>query len=84
MLLLGLMVFVLFIFGCRKLENRMPFKGLSSYAISAAYQPLTEDEDIALQPLMWGVLREPTKDKPEHCGFTTEEVAGPVEGQWYW
>lgn len=49
--LLGLMALVLFIFSCRKLKNGIPFKGLPSYAISTARQPLTNNGDIALQPL---------------------------------
>jgi hypothetical protein len=67
-----------------QLENGIPFKGLSCYAISTACQPLAENGDIALQPLMWGMLREPTKGNPGQCGFPTEEVARPLEGRWYW
>jgi hypothetical protein len=67
-----------------QLENGIPFKGLSCYAICTACQSLADNGDIALQPLMWGMLREPTKGNPGQCGFPTEEVARPLEGRWYW
>jgi hypothetical protein len=58
MLVTGLVALVLFIFGCRKLENGMPFKGLSSYAISAACQLLIEEENAISQRKRWqGLLK---------------------------
>lgn len=79
----------------RPLDNRMPIHRNRSTAISAmCHRPEEVDEidDLALQPLMWGVTRaydqvegnnkdvHSITDMTGHCSFTSEIVPLPEKG----
>ena len=77
----GLMALVFVHLFLPKLENGIPFKG--SFGLRNQYSMLTIDRQrrYCIATTHVGVLRKPTKENPGHCGFTTEEVAKPLEGQ---
>jgi len=79
----SVMVLVLLLHGCRKLDPGMPMAGSCSLAISAACHRPADDENAALLPVKWGAVSHETKDGPGHCCFTSFEVEPPIVGQEY-
>jgi hypothetical protein len=68
-------------FGFRRYEAGIPLVGSCSAAIAAAcHPPDTEPEDMAEQPLKWGIVST-SEDGIAHCALSSQWVTKPVEGQ---
>ena len=81
--LLAMMALMLAWLASRKLHDGGPLGGLNSLAIAAACHADPDEKDVAIQPVMWGVIREPTSEIPGHCSFSGKEVGSLVEGKIY-
>jgi len=74
--------------GCISYRRGMPLAGSNSRAISAACHSLGDGEadqgrgQEALEKLQWGVM-ETGEDGLGHCGFSSNHVTAPVEGEVY-
>jgi hypothetical protein len=69
--------------GCMPFKTAMSVVGNCSAAISAACQPLEEDDgEAAVSAVQWGVIGR-SKSGIEHCGFSRHVVAEPIVGQRY-
>lgn len=69
--------------GFTRLQTTMPVVSSCSAAISAACQPLEEDDsEAAVSAVHWGVMGRFQK-KFEHCGFPRRAVRQPVVGRMY-
>jgi hypothetical protein len=69
-------------------KGGIPLAGSNSMAISAACHPANDcnaDEggiSTAFERLQWGVMKT-SQDGVGHCGFSSEQVTAPVEGEMY-
>lgn len=68
------------VLSCRRIESGIPCVGLNSLAISAACHPDPAEEDVALKPLMWGVIGVDSDTGVLHCSFSAREVIPLREG----
>jgi len=68
----------------KSLESGIPLVGTSTKAISANCHYIEGPrKDVALKPVMWGVIFEGDGQRPGHCSFTDSCVKQPVEGHVY-
>lgn len=67
--------------GLRKFPAGMPLAATCSGAISAACHPPLGDENAAVLPVQWGVVR--IKEGVGHCSFSSKLVTPPIPGQKY-
>ncbi|KAL8992384.1 MAG: hypothetical protein Q9169_007142 [Polycauliona sp. 2 TL-2023] len=67
--------------GLRRYPTGMPMSGTCSGAISAACHPSTDDDEVAMMPVQWGVTQ--VKDGVGHCSFSSKMVSTPVTGRRY-
>lgn len=83
--LAGLMLFVIFVNGFRRVTFDMPLVGSCSAAISASCHAPAEGAD-ATKALQWGVVK-PSYNIPQpkvgHCSFSSVEVSMPVDRERY-
>ena len=80
----GLMILALPIFGFKRLPKKMPLAGSNSAAMSAAcHRQDGEDDDIMQRPLQYGVLRSTDAEGRKRAGFSAEEVSPLVIGEIY-
>lgn len=69
-------------------KSGMPLAGSNSMAISSACHSTVEDQEsgagaaAAFEKLKWGVIIE-NAGGVGHCGFSSNHVSAPVEGQMY-
>jgi hypothetical protein len=83
-ILLGsLMLFALVGIGFRKLQGKIPLANTNSFAIAAACHRPEEDENAAVEGVMWGEVHTGSDSEIGHCSFTSMDVTAPVEGKLY-
>lgn len=82
-ILLSSMGFALAAVSFTKLASGIPLVRLNSLAIAAACHPDPTEEDLALKPLMWGVIDGDTGAGVPHCSFSAKEVAPLLQGYSY-
>ncbi|KAH4938710.1 hypothetical protein HBI79_057550 [Parastagonospora nodorum] len=79
----GVLLVAIIAAGCARFKTGMPVVGSCSAAISAACQPLGEDDgDAAVAAIQWGEMGR-CRNGIRHCGFSREEVREPLIGEWY-
>jgi hypothetical protein len=75
-----------------KYPKTIPLGGTNSAVISAACHVRAasggrgsdkQEEEIVLEPLMWGVTSLGSRDTIGHCSFSAEEVTKPRQGYLY-
>ena len=81
--LLALMGIALIAVATRKLEPGSPLVRLNSLAIAAACHANPAETDLAMEPLMWGVIRDESGADTAHCSFSAKEVSPLSEGVVY-
>lgn len=78
--MLGLIVFA----AGKPLESGIPLAGTSTKVISAnCHYVEGYRQEVALKPVMWGVVFEGDETRPGHCSFTDSRVKKPIEGHIY-
>ncbi len=80
-LLGGLLVISLNLFGFRKYQDGLPLAGTCSAAISAACHRPEDDIHAAQKAVMWGAVG--YDENVGHCCFTSQEVTAPLEWKRY-
>ena len=87
-LLVACMLFI-FIFclvhilSLRKWRINIPLAASCSLVISSACHPGSDENDLHLGPVQWGVIAEKASDPVPHCSFSRHDVSKPVEGKKY-
>ena len=81
----GIMIFGLFGMSLRKLDPGVPVAGSCSLAISAAAHPSSDEDKIALLPLMYGHIKGegPRNRTVNLAGFSSKEVSPMIDGARY-
>lgn len=69
--------------GFRRLESGTPLVRLNSLAIAAACHPDPREENLELEPLMWGVLESSLDKATPYCSFSAKPVGKVQEGMTY-
>jgi hypothetical protein len=79
----GLLLVGILAAGFAPFKTAMPVVSSCSAAISAACQPLEEDDsEAAISAVQWGVMGR-LKNGFKHCGFSSKDVGQPVVGRSY-
>lgn len=79
----GVLLVAIITAGFVRFKTGMPVVGSCSAAISAACQPIDEDDgDTAVAAVQWGEMGR-SRNGIRHCGFSREEVREPLVGEWY-
>lgn len=77
------MIAVLIAIGHRRYQSAMPLPGNNSWAISAACHCPDDDDNAAINQVMWGAVVQPCDNRPGHCCFTSQPVETPIIGERY-
>ncbi len=67
--------------GLRRYNGGMPLAGSCSAALSAACHPTPDEQDVALVPVKWGVVK--VSQGLGHCALSGRYVSPPVTFRWY-
>jgi hypothetical protein len=67
--------------GLRRYKAGMPLAGSCSAALSAACHPLSDEPEVALVPVKWGVVS--VADGVGHCALSGRYVSPPITSRWY-
>lgn len=67
--------------GLRRYKAGMPLAGSCSAALSAACHPPSDEIDVALVPVKWGITG--VEDGVGHCALSGRYVSPPVTGRRY-
>lgn len=80
-----LLVCVISVIALQPLEQKIPFAASCSLVISAACHPPTQEVDVQLKEVKWGVVEEQTPQGYAHCSITAMRTRKrePMEGRVY-
>jgi hypothetical protein len=66
-----------------QMRVRVPFAASCSLVFSAACHPPSDDVNVHLRPVQWGVVEEKNEDGTAHCSITSQSVTSPTPGTLY-